>query len=168
MICSRCGTEHNDERGICPRCNYGLPKEQKPMPKWVPWVIASFGGALLVGIVVTVIVATYFNGSWMEGSWEGSSLAITFNTEEKTFLLSNVETVVSGTFTADKDAFTLTAEDGNIYVYRYERINANKIKLIFTRGNETVRVALTRMQTDFEEEIDDGDSLEDALDEELD
>lgn len=158
MICSRCGTEHNNEQGVCPRCNYGRPKEKKPLPKWVPWVISGFCGALLVGTLITVIAATYFNDSWMDGSWEGSSLAITFNTEEKTFLLSNVETVIYGTFTADKDAFTLTAEDGNIYVYRYERINNNKIKLMFSRGNETVRVTMNRMHTDLEEEID--DSLE--------
>ncbi|MBQ8894937.1 MAG: hypothetical protein IJ043_11100 [Clostridia bacterium] len=168
MICQRCGTEYENEERICPRCQYGKPKEQKPVPKWVPWFLGTFGVLLVVGTVIGVFAATYFNASWMEGSWEGSDLAITFNTTDETFLLSNVETVISGTFTADKDAFTLAAEDGNVYIYRYERVGTNRIKLLFSRGNETMRITLNRMTAEEDElETDDGDSLEDALQSEL-
>lgn len=164
MICPRCGTEHENEDRICPRCHHGRPKEQKPLPKWLPWTLGSVGVVLIVGVIVGTIIATYFGSTWMEGSWEGSDLAITFDTDEKTFLLSNVETVVYGTFTADDDAFTLTAEDGNVYVYRYERVGTNRIKLLFTRGNETVRVTMNRIVAE-EETYEDDEELNGALDE---
>ncbi len=160
MICPRCGTEHENEEGICPRCGYGRPKEKKPVPKWIPWLGGSLGVLLVIGTVVGVIVATHFDSSWMSGSWEGSNLAITFNTTDKTFLLSNGDNVVSGSFTANRDAFTLTAEDGNLYVYRYSRINPQKMKLMFNRGNETVKVTVNRVSGPEEEETE-GDSLED-------
>ena len=87
---------------------------------------------------------------------------------DETFLLSNVETVISGTFSADKDAFTLAAEDGTVYVYRYERIGTNRIKLLFTRGDETMRITLNRMTSEEDDlETEEGDSLEDALQKEL-
>lgn len=152
MICQRCGTEFENEDGVCPRCYYGRVKVKKPLPKWVPWVLGVFGTLAVIGTVIGIFTATYFSSDWMDGSWEGSSLAITFNTEEGTFLLSNVETVLSGTFVASKDSFTLTAEDGNIYVYRYERKGNNKIQVMFLRDNETVRVTLNRQVGDFSDD----------------
>ena len=164
MICQRCGTEYENEERICPRCGYGRPKEQKPIPKWLPWVLGSVFTVMIVGTVIGVFAATYFNADWMDGSWEGSDLAITFNTEEETFLLSNVETVISGTFVADKEAFTLTSEAGTVYVYRYERVGPNRIKLLFSRGDETMRITLNRMQDEEDDlEAEGGDSLEEAL-----
>lgn len=148
MICQRCGTEFENEERVCPRCYYGRVKEKKPLPKWVTWVLWCVGSLAVVGGIIGVIAATYFSSDWMDGSWEGSSLAITFDTEEGTFLLSNVETIVSGTFVANKDDFTLTAEDGNIYVYRYERKGSNRIEVMFMRDNETVRVTLNRQQSE--------------------
>lgn len=159
MICQRCGTEYENEERICPRCQYGRPKEQKQLPKWLPWTLGSVGVVLILGVIVGSIVATYFGSTWMDGSWEGSDLAITFDTDEKTFFLSNVETVAFGTFTADDDAFTLTAEDGNVYIYRYERVGANRMKLLFTLGDETMRITMNRI-------VDEDESLEN--DEELD
>ncbi len=146
MICQRCGTEYENEERVCPRCYYGRVKEKKPLPKWLPWLLGGLGTLAVIGAVIGIFTATYFSSDWMDGSWEGSSLAITFDTEENTFLLSNVETVISGTFVASEDSFTLTAEDGNLYVYRYERNGTNKIQLMFLRDNETVRVTLTRQQ----------------------
>lgn len=151
MICPRCGTEHENQDHICPRCGYGRPKPKKNLPRWLPWALGGVGFFAVVGIVIGAIAASYFSSAWMDGSWEGSNLAISFNADESSFLLSNSGTVISGTFTADKDAFYLTAEDGNLYVYRYDRINQNKIKLLFTRENETVRVTLSRVVTEVEE-----------------
>lgn len=163
MICQRCGTEFENEERICPRCHYGKPKERKPIPKWIPWFLGGFITVLLVGTVVAVYVSNYFNGNWMIGSWEGSDLAITFF-EDDTFMLSNVETVISGTYTADQDAFTLAAEDGSTYVYRYERVGSNRMKIFYTRGDETMRITLNRMSSHEDEfESEGGDSLEDAL-----
>ncbi len=152
MICQRCGTEYENEDRVCPRCYYGRVKEKKPLPKWVPWVLWCVGSLAVIGGIIGIIAATYFSSDWMDGSWEGSSLAITFDTEEDTFLLSNVETIVSGTFVATKDDFTLTAEDGKIYVYRYVRKGNNRIEVMFMRENETVRVTLARQQDDFSDD----------------
>ena len=146
MICQRCGTEYENEDRVCPRCYYGRVKEKKPLPKWVAWFLGIMGTLAVIGAVIGGVAANYFSDDWMDGSWEGSSLAITFDTEENTFLLSNVETVISGTFMASKDSFTLTAESGDLYVYRYERKGNDKIQLMFLRNNETVRVTLTRQQ----------------------
>lgn len=168
MICQRCGTEYDNPERICPRCRYGKPKDQKPIPKWVPWFLGSFITVLLVGTVVGVLLVKYFSAEWMSGSWEGGNMAITFNTEEDTFLLSNGDRVLSGTFTSDKDAFTLAAEDGSIYVYRYDRIGNNRLRLTYTQGEQTQKVTLNRLVGEKDEfEAEDGDSLEEALGEEF-
>ncbi|MBQ7936693.1 MAG: CotH kinase family protein [Clostridia bacterium] len=144
MICQRCGTEFNNRDGICPRCDYGRPKPKKNLPKWLGWVIALGSVALVACVGLVLYLSVYFDSDWMHGSWEGSSLAISFNTEEETFILSNGENVISGTFTANKDTFGLMAEDGSIYTYRYERVNATKMKLMFSQNNETMKITVTK------------------------
>ncbi len=110
---------------------------------------------MVVGLVIWGMVSHYLRNTWMDGSWEGSSLAITFNSEDKMFLLSNGTTVVSGTFMVDQDAFTLTDEEGKIYVYRYERMGNNRMELSFMQDGEVVRILMDQMDddefSDFEE-----------------
>lgn len=156
MICQRCGTEFENAEHICPRCYYGRPKKKRQLPKWFRPVAWSVGSVLVVGLIVGSIISYYLRSTWMDGSWEGSSLAITFDSEDKMFLLANGDNIVSGTFVVDRDAFTLTDEDGMIYVYRYERMGNNKVELSFMQDGEVVRVLLERM----EEEYSDFDSSE--------
>lgn len=152
MICQRCGTEYENEEQICPRCDYGRPKAKKQLPQWAWWVMIA-GAILAVSASVLIwYLNFYFSDDWMDGAWESKSLAISFDAEEDTFILANGETVVFGTFTANKDSFGLTTEDGTQYVYRYERVNANKMKLMFSQGNETVKVTVNRVIAEEEEE----------------
>ena len=64
------------------------------------------------------------------------------------FLLANGDTVVSGTFMVDQDAFTLTDEEGKIYVYRYERMGSDRVEFSFMQDGEVVRIILERMDDD--------------------
>ena len=148
MICQRCGTEYENEERICPRCYYGRPKKKKNLPKWFKPVAWSVSCLLVVGAVAWGMISYYLRSTWMEGSWEGSSLSVTFNTEDDLFLLANGDTIINGTFMVDKDAFTLTDEDGKIYVYRYERKGNNRVEFSFTEGGEIVRVLLERVEYD--------------------
>ncbi len=149
MICQRCGTEFENEEHICPRCYYGRPKKKIQLPKWFRPVAWTAGSLMVVGLIVGSIISYYLRSTWMDGSWEGSSLAITFDSEEKMFLLANGDTIVSGTFVVDRDAFTLTDEDGMIYVYRYERMGNNRVELSFMQDGEVVRVLLDRMEEEY-------------------
>ena len=162
MICPRCGTEYEEHHEYCPRCFFGRPKEKKHLPKWLRWLLISVAAVVVIGTAVGIYAATYFDSEWMNGAWEGSDLAITFDTESETFYLSNVDSVLFGVFTADKDALVLTAEDGNVYTYRYERLNYNKIRLFFTQGDKTETVILVRVRQEAEEE-DDEELLTDAM-----
>ncbi len=156
MICPRCGTEHEDPAGVCPRCGYGRQKEAKPLPKWVILLCSAVGALLITGGIVSAYIYTHYNSNWIGGSWEGTNLAITFNTDEHSFLLSNGDTVLSGDYSASRDAFTLTAEDGSLYVYRYKKINSGKMKLMYSRGNETVKVTVNKVVS--EQDADELDS----------
>ncbi len=152
MICQRCGTEFENEDSICPRCDYGRPKAKKQLPQWAWWLIIVGAVLAIAGSVLVWYLNFYFSDDWMDGSWESKSLAISFDAEEDHFILANGETVVSGEFTANKDSFTLTTEEGTIYVYRYERVNANKMKLMFSQGNETIKVTVNRVVSEEEPE----------------
>ncbi len=155
MICQRCGTEYENKERICPRCYYGRPKKKRNIPKWVRPVAWTLGSLMVVGLVIWGMVSHYLRSTWMDGSWEGSSLAITFNSEDKMFLLANGTTVVSGTFMVDQDAFTLTDEEGKIYVYRYKRMGNERMELSFMQDGEVVRILMDLVDddefSDFEE-----------------
>lgn len=144
MICPRCGTEHDDPQRICPRCFLNRPKERKKWPKWAVWTVSVGGSLLTIGLCVWIFFATVVNGRWLNGIWEGGDVSLEFNESEHTFFLVNGDNILAGTYEQSPDDFTLTTEDGTIYVYRYEREGINTMKLIFTQENETRRVTLTR------------------------
>ncbi len=114
---------------------------------------------LIVAGLVVAFVTTYFRDDWMHGSWESANLVITFNTEDDTFMLVNGETFLFGTFTADKNSFRLVEEEGTIYTYRYERVNYNKIKVMFMQGEETLRVTLKRLAEPEDDFLSEDESL---------
>ncbi|MBQ7095996.1 MAG: hypothetical protein IJN80_06065 [Clostridia bacterium] len=144
MICSRCGTEHNDPQKICPKCGLNRPKVRKKWPKWAVWVVSVGGSLLAIGLGIWIFFATVVNRHWLNGIWEGGDVSLEFNESEQTFFLVNGDNILAGTYEQSPDDFTLTTEDGAIYVYRYEREGINTMKLIFTQENETRRVTLTR------------------------
>lgn len=150
MICSRCGTEHDDPQKICPRCGFGRPKVRKKWPKWAVWT-TWVGSFLLVAVLTTwIFMATFVDKNWLNGIWEGGDLSLEFNQEEASFFLVNGDNILTGTYEQSQDDFTLTAEDGNIYNYRYVREGRNEMQLIFNQDNETHRVTLYRLE---EEEV---------------
>ena len=164
MICPRCGTEHSDPNHICPRCFYGRPKAKKQMPKWLVWTLTGVAAVAIIAGSIHLYFQKFYNNNWMHGAWEGSDLSLSFNCEDDTFLLINGELVVSGDFTATQDAFTLTAEDGNVYIYRYDKVNRNKMKLTFNQGTEIRKVTLKKQVEDVEEEEPEEETEEEYLD----
>ena len=149
MICQRCGTEYENEERICPRCYYGRPKVKKHLPKWVHAVVWPLLTLAVIGAVAWSMITHYNRSTWMEGAWEGEELTLTFDTEEDKFFLSNGDNVIFGTFVASKDSFTLTDENGKIYVYRFKRLGEKKIELSFTQGSKLERVELERVENEF-------------------
>ncbi len=152
MICPRCGTEHSAPNHICPRCFYGRPKEKKHMPKWLIWALTALVGCLIIAGSIHLYFQKFYNNNWMHGAWEGKNLSLSFNCEDDTFILMNGELVLSGDFTATQDSFTLTAEDGNVYIYRYEKVNGKKMKLIFNQGEAIQKVTVKKQVEESEEE----------------
>ncbi len=154
MVCQYCGTEFDQE--VCPRCGKSAPpieeKKQgkspaaKPrIPKWIWWVLIV--GALLavIGTVAGIYLSDYRNNTWMGGKWGGTSLEVTFRTEDQTFDLAiGEETRLKGNYVYNDEAFQFTAEDGSIYVYHYERMGANRLRLFFTENGEERRITLKR------------------------
>lgn len=159
MICSRCGTEHNDPDKICPRCGLNRPKVRKKWPKWAIWTTAVGAPLLAIGLGLWIFYAVFVNAAWLGGIWEGGDIYIEFNEEEQTFFLGNGDQIFGGTYTQTKEDFTLLAEDGNVYIYRYERVGIDEMKLIFNQEGETRRVTLYRFkEDDVQEELGDLDS----------
>ena len=148
MICPRCGTEHQDPQKICPRCGYGRRKIRKKMPRWARWTSVIAGILLIFGAGFLFFRAHYYDADWMNGSWEGGDLAVTFNAEDNTFLLSNGDLVLNGNYIARRDSFDLMADDGNAYFFHYNRVGVKKMRVSFMQNDTTVRVMLTHMDAD--------------------
>ena len=146
MICSRCGTEHEDPQKICPRCGFGRPKIRKKWPKWAIWTTGVGSAVLVIGLSIFIYMATYVDSNWLNGMWEGSDISLEFNQEEGTFFLVNGDNIFGGTYVQNQDDFTLTDEEGIVYHYRYVREGKNELQLIFNQDNETHRVTLTRVE----------------------
>ncbi len=143
-VCQRCGTEYENEQIACPRCGYGKPKAAFHMPKWGWWSLLAGGAALLIGLVVGLQVADYFGKDWMEGVWLAPSFELSFNTEEGSFALTTEGVQLSGTYSVTADTFRLTAADGNLYVYRYDRLSKNRVKLLFSQNGNNTRITVNR------------------------
>ena len=150
MICSRCGTEHDDPNKICPRCGLNRPKIRKKWPKWAKWTTAIGAPLLAIGLGVWIFFVAFVNVAWLGGTWEGGDIYIEFNESENTFFLGNGDQIFGGTYSQTKEDFTLTAEDGTVYIYRYERVGIDEMKLTFTQEGETRRVTLYRVLDDQE------------------
>lgn len=145
MICQRCGTEYSDEGICCPRCGFGRPKEKNPLPQWMLWAMGGGGVVLLTCVTLLIVFLSRQQKDWIQGSWEGAALSLAFNTEEETFSLKDGTNELAGTYTVDQNSFGLTAEDGSLYVYRYQRAGSNKMELQYTRNNEIYKTSLERV-----------------------
>lgn len=144
MICARCGTEYENEERICPRCFYGRPKKPIQLPPWLKWGGLGVLAAGLIAFGVWVYMIATFNSRWIMGDWDGGNLSIRFNLDDDTFMLINSDTVLEGTFELDTDTITLTTIDDVVYVYRYDKINDNKMKLTFNEGDDVYRVTMLK------------------------
>ena len=152
MICGRCGTEYENEERICPRCYYGRPKERIKIPAWLKWSGLGVLGVGVIAFSVWVYMLATFNSRWLAGDWDGGNLAIKFNVDDDTFMLINGDNVLEGTFELGQDAITLTTLEDQVYVYRYNKINDNKMKLTFNDGDDVYRVTMLKDESSIIEE----------------
>ena len=144
MICQRCGTEFQSEYGNCPRCGWSSLPKKPLLPRWAVWAISSGSVLLLATVVLCLSLFLHRQKEWIHGSWEGNSLSLSFNTEEETFYLEDRQNEFSGTFTMDKNAISLQAEDGSLYIYRYAKKGADGLELQYTRNEEQFKTTLER------------------------
>jgi len=152
MICGRCGTEFENEERICPRCYYGRPKKPIQLPGWLKWGGLSVLAIGLISFSIWIYMIASFNSRWIAGDWDGGNLSINFDLNDDTFLLINGDTVLEGTFSVGEDAITLTTLEDQIYVYRYNKINDNKMKLTFNDGDDVYRVTMLKDEASIIEE----------------
>ncbi len=144
MICARCGTEYENEERICPRCYYGRPKKPIQLPPWLKWGGIGVLVAGVIGLSIWLYIIASYNSRWIAGDWDGGNLSIKFNVDDDTFMLINNETVLEGTFELGQDSITLTTIEDAVYVYRYDKINDNKMKLTFNDGDDVYRVTMLK------------------------
>lgn len=147
-ICPRCGTEHDQPDGICPRCFYGRPRQKVKLPVWMPWAIVGFAAVLITAVVILFVSLQpkVQDDSWIDGDWEGKDIAILLDAEEHTFQLISKETVLYGTFAIDEETATLrlTDEEKHVYAYTYYLKDPNTMNVSFADGIYVVRETLER------------------------
>ncbi len=148
MICSRCGTEHNDPENICPKCFYGRPKQKAKLPKWLYWMLGALGGVAIIATAAYFIVsAVQLNISqrWIEGTWENDDMALIITNDGRRFHLINGQNVLIGKYELSDDELRLISEEGNHYVYFYELDDDVTLNLSFTDGQHMMHETLTKL-----------------------
>ena len=151
MICPRCGTKHEAEDGVCPRCFHGRPKKKIKLPIWFPWALM---GAFMLAVVVTsvIIVASVLapkepeiDDSWLDGAWKGKNMTIKLDADANTFLLDASGELLQGEFKLEEpDSLRLIDDEGQHYLYTYEKIDPNTLRVSFADGLSLVRETLVR------------------------
>lgn len=136
MICKRCGTEYPDHLTECPRCTFGRVTVRKPLPKWAVGLISGFGSLAVIVLATVLFFTLRFDDDWMNGNWTGTDFYLTFNTEDGTCAFSNGDSLVVGTYKADKDSFTLYTDDGLGYTYQYTKLSNYEMDLSYLRDGE--------------------------------
>jgi len=161
MICQRCGTEFHNDENICPRCGYGRPKPKMHLPRWLWWTVGIATPVLVVAISLALYMQFYLSSGWVHGAWEGQEMSLILNLDRELFMLENHGVKMTGSFTLGEDTLGLTTEEGEMYVYRYERLSANRMRLQYnTQDDGTRQITVSRTGKDAGSLIFSEDQLE--------
>ncbi len=144
MICSRCGSEFFNKEHICPRCGNGKPKKRKRMPQWMGWTVAAVMAAALIGLVITIAVRVSSANNWLNGVWEEESFVLSLNAKYNTFTLADEGIELVGSYAVIDDTLGLTAKDGGLYIYRFERLGNNKMRLRYNQDDVATTLTVSR------------------------
>ena len=151
MICARCGTEHQSPDNICPRCFYGRPKSVKTLPSWAIWAIVV-GGVSIVAIVVGMLLGSVIgkDQTWIDGDWWSQKITLHFDSDDNTFILTNRGEKMSGTYTINRNTFTLVPKGSQSkegYVYHYQKTkDPSKILVSYSFEGKLHRMLLKRTE----------------------
>jgi hypothetical protein len=113
-------------------------------------------GAFMAAVVITctIIVVSVLSpksaeadDSWIDGSWQGKIMKMDFNAQNNTFAVSTNDTIMQGEFTLEEpDSLRLVDSQGQHYLYTYEKIDPNTLRVSFADGISIVRETLTRQE----------------------
>ena len=111
-------------------------------------------GAFMLAVVVTsvIIVASVLapkepeiDDSWLDGAWKGKNMTIKLDADANTFLLDASGELLQGEFKLEEpDSLRLIDDEGQHYLYTYEKIDPNTLRVSFADGLSLVRETLVR------------------------